>query len=431
MRCLRDKIPLVILKKTITMLGIRHVQITMLFLANIICYASRNNLNLALIAMTDKSSEQHFDIDLKIQSTLQSSLFWGYFVGIFPAGVLTTRYGGRRFIMLSLVVNSAASLALPFCRFLGPDGWKMIYGCRIVQGIFQAFLAPSCLTLMSKWVPEEERSRLGSFTYSGIQLGNAFQLITSGYLAEYWGWPSIFYFYTIVGVSWLLIYLFVGAESPAESKIISKEERNYIQTSLGYRYRTEKLKVPWKAIVSSMPFVATIMTYCGFKWGFYTLITQIPNYMKQIHGMNLRENGTLSALPYLALIGFLGPAAWLVALAVAAPPDKALAVAFLTLAVASISGIYSGFIVNQIDMAPNFTGFMNGFSNVFANLMSIFAPIAAGFMLGDGTDIEKWHSVFYLAVGIYVGTCAFYLVFADSRRQPWNYPDYKNKSNLT
>ena len=69
---------------------------------------------------------------------------------------------------------------------------------------------------------------------SGAQLGTALQLLVSGFVADYWGWPAIFYINGSLGAIWTVAYVFLGADSPRNCKMISAEERMYIQTSLGH-----------------------------------------------------------------------------------------------------------------------------------------------------------------------------------------------------
>ena len=66
------------------------------------------------------------------------------------------------------------------------------------------------------------------------------QLVASGYIADYWGWPAIFYVNGSLAAIWVMVYIFLGADSPQKSRIISLEERQFIQTSLGH---TENEKV--------------------------------------------------------------------------------------------------------------------------------------------------------------------------------------------
>lgn len=57
--------------------------------------------------------------------------------------------------------------------------------------------------------------------------------MAAGFIADYWGWPAIFYVNGIAGALWTIIYFLLGSDSPQKCKMISAEERIYIQTSLG------------------------------------------------------------------------------------------------------------------------------------------------------------------------------------------------------
>lgn len=58
--------------------------------------------------------------------------------------------------------------------------------------------------------------------------------MASGFISKYWGWPAIFYVNGTLGAIWTAVYVFIGSTSPETSKIISAEEKLYIQTSLGH-----------------------------------------------------------------------------------------------------------------------------------------------------------------------------------------------------
>jgi sugar phosphate permease len=70
-------------------------------------------------------------------------------------------------------------------------------------------------------------------------LGTALQLITAGYVADRWGWSMIFYSVGLLGVIWTLMYILLGSSSPQSSAIITAEEKEYIQSSLGTSEDTE------------------------------------------------------------------------------------------------------------------------------------------------------------------------------------------------
>ncbi|XP_049873024.1 putative inorganic phosphate cotransporter [Pectinophora gossypiella] len=429
--------------------GLRHVQTLLLFLAMMLAFAMRANISVAIVAMTDDTKDDTFDWSMQTQSVILSSFFWGYIVLQIPAGVLSAKFGGKQLVTIVIAVNSVVSLILPLGAYYG--GWQLVCGCRILQGLSQGLLNPSMHSLIGKWVPLEEKSRLGTFIYAGQQFGTAIQLMISGFIAEAWGWPAIFYVNGACGAIWLAVYVFIGANSPQHSKMISEKERHYIQSSLGHVGEQKKIQTPWKSMFTSIPFLSLIIVHCGQNWGFWTLMTEMPSYMSQVLGVNIKANGVMSALPYLAMVvlsipfGFLadlaikknwlsitavrkvsnsighyGPALALIGLTYAPAGNVTVAVLLLTMVVGLNAGTYTGYLLVHIDMAPNFGGTMMGITNFFANIISIIAPLTAGALLHDETQASEWRKVFYLSSAIYIICNTVYVIFGTSVKQTWN-----------
>ncbi|XP_045772829.1 putative inorganic phosphate cotransporter isoform X1 [Maniola jurtina] len=448
----------VVIKKPSSVLGVRHVQVFMLFLALVLAFAMRVNMSMAIVAMTDRAQDDSFDWNMQTQSVILSSFFWGYIILQIPGGELAAKFGGMVLVTICIGVNSAVSLLIPIGSYYG--GWQLVCACRVLQGLSQGFLFPSMHNLIGKWVPLEEKSRLSTLIYAGAQLGTALQLMVSGFIAAAWGWPAIFYANGTLGVIWVVAYVFLGSDSPRTSRMIGEDEKMYIQNSLGHvGTQHKKLPTPWKAIFTSLPFISLIVTHCGQNWGFWTLMTEMPSYMKQVLGVDIKANGVMSALPYLAMyilsfpIGFVsdytlkrkwvsitasrklsnslgqwGPALALIGLSYVPAGHVALAVALLTVVVGLNAGHYTGFMLVHIDMAPNFAGTLMGITNCFANCISIIAPLAAGAMLQDETDPHQWRIVFYVSSAIYFSFNLFFVIFGSCETQTWNeVPDTKDE----
>ncbi|XP_047991088.1 putative inorganic phosphate cotransporter isoform X2 [Leguminivora glycinivorella] len=444
-------------KKPKAALGIRHVQCVMLFFAMLLAFGMRVNMSMAIVAMTDSTMENTFDWSMQIQSVILSSFFWGYVVLQVPGGLLADKVGGSLLISISIGANSIISLILPTAAVYG--GWYAVCACRVLQGLAQGFVYPSMHNLIGKWVPLEEKSRLGTFIYAGAQLGTAVMLMSAGFLADYWGWSAIFYFIGTCGVVWTVIYFFIGAGEPQDSKLISEEEKLYIQTSLGQVGGKKTLPVPWLSILTSMPFISLIIVHCCQNWGFWTLMTEMPSYMSQVLGVNIKANGVLSATPYVVMyilsfpagfisdyalgkgwvsttaarkisnsIGYVGPAIALIGLAYVPAGNVGLAVGILSAVVGLNAGHFTGFMLVHLDMAPNFAGTMLGITNAIANCISIIAPLAAGAIIKDETDATEWRKIFYLASFIYIIGNTIFLIFGTSIRQAWNEP--KTEKNI-
>lgn len=70
---------------------------------------------------------------------------------------------------------------------------------------------------------------------------------------------------------------------------------------------------------------------------------------------------------------------------VRSPP---IAILLLTIAVGMNGCSYVGYMVNHLDLSPNFAGPLMGFTNSIANIMSLLGPLTVGLILTDNHDID-------------------------------------------
>lgn len=436
--------------------GIRHVQTVLLFFGLTVAYALRVNMSVAVVVMLDKDAAnpdfEEFDWNEQTKSYILSSFFWGYVITQIPAGQMAQRFGPKVLLLFSLGVCSLLALLTPWFAHIG--GSQLVIALRVVQGLCQGFVFPSTHTMLSKWAPVSERGTLGTYAYAGAQFGTVIMLAVSGVLAaSSMGWPSIFYISGAAGVLWAILWFIFGSNSPVESRSISPEERNFIESSLGNQDHSKKIVTPWAAILTSAPMIALTIAHCSHNWGFWTLLTEMPSYMKSVLGLDIKKNALLSSLPYLVMwllsfmfsplsdflinrqylsrevcrkvfntIGLWIPMGALLGLAFVPKGETDMAIVLLTVAVGINSATYLGFQVNHIDLAPNHAGTMMGITNCAANICSILAPLIVGVVLKDEEDPVQWRTVFYIAAAIYFLGNLVFITLGKAEIQPWNEP---------
>ncbi|KAK9882064.1 hypothetical protein WA026_018914 [Henosepilachna vigintioctopunctata] len=466
-------------KKKTAWFGTRHFVTFMLFLGMANAYIMRTNMSVAIVAMVNhtaimnKSSDHKVDsVDTEcgrfnvsesvshkeadgefvwetdIQGYVLSSFFYGYVITQIPFGILSKRYGNIYFLGVGMLINSLFGLLVPVAANMGI--WWLIL-VRFIQGLGEGPIVPCTHALLAKWIPPNERSRMGAFVYAGAQFGTVISMPLSGLLSvSHWGWPSVFYVFGTVGTVWCIFFLIFVYEDPFSSPRMNDEERKYIQKTLGVVDGATGPKIPWRSIVKSLPFWAILLAHMGHNFGYETLMTELPTYMKQILRFSIKDNGFLSALPYLAMwlfsifishvadwmlskpyfthtivrklingIGQFGPALALIGASFTGC-DKWLTVAILTIGVGLNGGIYSGFKVNHLDISPQYAGILMAFTNCMANLAGLLAPIYAGQVVIGTPSQAKWRIVFLTAAFIYMLCCSFYIIFGSGERQPWD-----------
>ncbi|CAB3229008.1 unnamed protein product [Arctia plantaginis] len=401
------------------------------------------------IAMSNSNPEHKTWIWPKsIQEMVLNSFFLGYMIMMFPMGMVCQRYGGKLPLQIGLFVTGIASIITPWLAIWGD--WKAVCGCRIVQGLAQAGTYPSIQSLLAKWVPEDERASLGSCVHTGLTLGTVIAFQLAGFLgASKWGWPSTYY---VVGVICMLCFIVLtvfGAANPLEHKSISQEEKNYIMRAAN-KGNGKKLATPWRAIFTSKPLWGTIITHVGTSLTFIFFFNQVPTYIHYILDIDVRNSGMLSSLPYVASIftslffGWLadysannniisknntrrisdsvasfGMAICLILTSYTS--NSVIAVSCLVVAMAINMGHNTGWMVNYIDLAPNFAGTLLAVGNTIANIFGVLSPIVVSYVVIDMTNITQWRIMFFIASGISIVTNVIFVLMMSTDVQPFNY----------
>ncbi|XP_055836974.1 putative inorganic phosphate cotransporter [Episyrphus balteatus] len=443
--------------------GIRHLQCILNFFGLGVAHALRVNMSLAIVAMTDKSAASQYGVflwDEKIKSMVLSSFFCGYVFTQVPSGQMAQKYGGHKILFWGIFICSILNILTPICAKLG--GWHLVCALRLVQGLCQGCVLPTTHTLLSKWAPIKERGLLGTLCYSGSQFGTALMLCVSGEIsASFMGWPGIFYTSGGVGCVWALLFYFFAASSPSESHLISEEERMYIEmlpvpSAESPKDPAEdepkpKLPTPWSHILTSIPFYCIVVVHCANSWTYNILLTQIPTYFKSIMGMNIKKNALLSSLPFWVMvvtsyffmfisevlrktdcmslsvsrrffntIGNWIPMIGLIFMGYMSKENETLAIILLMVIMGMKAATCLGFILNHIDLSPNFAGTLMGMTNGVAHISSILAPLTVGFIVSDEKNPEQWRIIFFLTAGLlFIGNLLF-ITFGKFETQYWN-----------
>jgi ACS family sodium-dependent inorganic phosphate cotransporter len=169
------------------------------------------------------------------------------------------------------------TLITPWCA---KTNVYLLLTVRIIEGVFEGVTYPCIHAVWSRWAPPLERTKLATLAFSGSYVGTLVSMPVSAYLATVLGWPSIFYFFGVVGLVWFVIWWILVAESPAEDPRISKGELEYIQKCLGNVDAKRNITHPWKEIFTSLPVLAIVVAQFSDSWGFYMLLTELPKFMK-------------------------------------------------------------------------------------------------------------------------------------------------------
>ncbi|KAG5678082.1 hypothetical protein PVAND_007784 [Polypedilum vanderplanki] len=431
----------------------RYLVVLMAFFGFFNVYSLRVNLSVAIVSMTEireihhenntVTKEQYFDWDSQQKGLVLSSFFYGYITTQFIGGLVAAKIGGNRIFGIGIGATAILTLLTPLAA---KTNFYLLLAVRIIEGVFEGVTFPTIHAVWSKWSPPLERSRMASIAFAGNYAGTVIAMPASGLLAATYGWESVFYVFGAIGCLWLVLWMIIVRRSPEEDPFISEEEKNYIVKKLGRR-EDIKINPPWKEIFKSPAVWAIVASHCAENWGFYTLLTQLPTFLSDVFNFQLQKTGFLSAVPYLTMGILLGVSGYLAdwcqikgyltttqvrryfnCLAFLAQTIFMLLAAFLlhpttsmvciTIAVGLGAFAWSGFVVNHLDIAPQYASILMGIGNTFATIPGIVSPILTGFIVKD-KSVDSWKIVFYISAGIYLFGCLFYWFYASGEVQPW------------
>nr|XP_054485134.1 sialin isoform X2 [Agelaius phoeniceus] len=408
-------------------------------------YALRVNLSVALVDMVEPNTSsaknvtsnvcpehsstinvprnttgEKYSWDAETQGWILGSFFYGYIITQIPGGYLASRIGGKLLLGFGIFGTSVFTLLTPLAANLGVG---YLIAVRALEGLGEGVTFPAMHSMWSSWAPPLERSKLLSISYAGA-----------------------------LGVLWWFFWMLLVSDTPETHRSISHAEREYILSSLKDQLSTQK-SVPWRPMLGSLPLWAIVVAHFSYNWTFYTLLTLLPTYMKEILRFDAQENGFLSALPYFGcwlciilsgqiadylrekqnfstvcvrkcftLIGMIGPALFLVAAGFIGC-NYALAVAFVTISTTLGGFCTSGYSINHLDIAPSYAGILLGITNSFATIPGMVGPVIAKSLTHNNT-VEEWQMVFYIAASINLFGAIFFALFASGEVQDWAVSGY-------
>uniref|UniRef100_A0ACB8GDG3 Uncharacterized protein n=1 Tax=Sphaerodactylus townsendi TaxID=933632 RepID=A0ACB8GDG3_9SAUR len=278
------------------------------FFGFFLLYALRVNLSVALVDMvetnttltqntTSQTCEAHssapvvprnttgkkYNWNADTQGWILGSFFYGYIITQIPGGYLARRVGGKLLMGFGVLGTAIFTLFTPLAADLGVG---YLIAVRALEGVGEGVTFPAMHVMWSSWAPPLERSKLLSISYAGAQLGTVVSLPLSGIISFYMDWMYIFY---IFGVLWFLFWIWVVSDTPENHKRISLAEKEYILSTLSDQLSTQK-SVPWGAMLTSLPLWAIVVAHFSYNWTFYTLLTLLPTYMKDILKFDVQES---------------------------------------------------------------------------------------------------------------------------------------------
>ncbi|CAD6189434.1 unnamed protein product [Caenorhabditis auriculariae] len=432
--------------------GRRHLVAVLALLGFANIYAMRANLSIAIVEMTS-GYDRHVNGTIVhvpaefghwsfvTQGVILSAFFYGYILTQLPGGYLAYKYGGKTTFFAGTFGTAVFTIMTPP---LAKMGYGALILARFFEGVLEGVTYPAMHVVWSHWAPAMEKTKLATFAFSGSYFGTVVAMPLSAYIGEGFGWPGIFLFFGIVGMVWCAVWQRTVYDRPADDVNISTDELTLLQRDA---ISECQYVVPWREILRSKAVWAVIMAHFSQNWGFYTMLTNLPRFLKDVADYDIEKAGVASALPYFLMgvtiiagghfadylrkerqfdtifvrkafctSGFLAQSLFLVIVSQTTNPT--ILVICISLSIGLGGVCWAGFSVNHLDLAPQYAGHLMALSNTIATIPGIFCPLFVGFIVSTGAVVE-WHFILYTIILVYILGAFVFWKFADAALQPW------------
>lgn len=398
------------------------------FFVMFISYVDRVNISVAAVAMQDA-----LDWSESRKGFVLSSFFIGYMFMQIIGGWLANILGGRRVLIVSLVL---CSLCTAFTPLAAHASFLLLIAVRIGLGLTEAPINPSVYNIFSRWVPEAERARSVALYSSAGFLGTFTALALTGWAVEKFGWESPFYAFGLLGLAYALVLRRIVTGDPPGTGLSETAAAARKPGSIAAAG-----PVPWGRLLSQAPFWALVFTFFCTSWIFYVLLSWMPSYFASVHGLPVARSGYYSMVSWLVMfllmnaagwasdslvrrgwtttrtrkcmtsIGLFGAGLMLVLIPRAGSPEQALTLFSFTLGFLALA--YSSEAPNVLDIAPRYADVLFGILNTFGSIPGVIGVALTGILI---QATGAYDSVFWIAGTLALSGGLVFLLFGTGRK---------------
>jgi ACS family D-galactonate transporter-like MFS transporter len=362
-----------------------------MLLLTAINYIDRASLSVALPLI---SSE--FQIPPALEGLMLSAFFWSYALMQIPGGMLLDRFQTRRVIVIATVAWGAFQALAA-----GAHNWIMLLITRMGLGIAESPIMPAGAKLNGAWLTPNERGRGAVLVDGGAPLGSAFgAIIIAGLIGWFDSWRIAF---VIAGIGTMLAGVLAWKyirNHPREHPGVNAAELAHItEGNIKVSQPGAVTSVPFKELLKDRSVLAMFAGYCCILSVFYGLLTWMPSYLHQTHGLNISSMGGATFLIFMCgfvgeLVGGASPnlvmrsmfsgsalVAALCMLAVAYASEASKAIGLLCVAMFFIRWCGMYWCIPSILGGTSKTGVLAGTMNFCGNMAGVIVPILIGLIV--------------------------------------------------
>jgi MFS transporter, ACS family, hexuronate transporter len=256
--------------------------VIMAFLATALSFLDRQVLSISIIEIN-----KDFPISDVEYGLINTAFLISYAIMFTVGGILIDRYGSRLGLAFSVGIWSVSTMLQGLANNVFQFG---VF--RFFLGLGEGGAFPGAIKAVVEWVPKKRQSLANGIAIGGSAIGAVVAPPLCVYLIHRTGWRGVFFVTGIIGILWVIAWLFFPRNSSKKKNTAKGSEVEITQKIKAIQFREIlKIKEVWTFIL--MRFLLDPIFYFYMFW--------IPKYLNEARGDSLDTIGQLFWIPFLAL----------------------------------------------------------------------------------------------------------------------------------
>lgn len=290
----------------------RWVVLGLIFVIYTIATADRSNIGIAMPYI-----RKEFPMSNTEAGAMMSLFFAGYVISMIPGGYLCRKLGVSKIFSIFMFLTSAFTGLFAFTNSI----WQMKL-CRLGVGLSEGPLAVGMPTTINNWFPSKEKGLATGIFIGASKFGPLIVPPLCGIIIQLYGWREIFTLFAIPGIILGILWYFVVANKPSQSKFCSTAEVEYIENETEVVANKKKEAKSYNMVwldrivrarkierIDSAKKLFTSWNMVGSACGYFfmiaittTMMTWIPSYLVTVKKMAIMKMAFAAATPFLGSV---------------------------------------------------------------------------------------------------------------------------------
>ena len=283
---------------------IRWLILALLFSISVVTYIDRVN-----ISVTARQMMPAYGITDQQMGWIFSAFVIGYALFQIPGGWLADRWGARVVLTIALVWWSictawtAMVAASSLASLVGIVGALMLV--RFCLGMGEAVALPAFNRAVTNWFPAEARGFGIGIAIGGIGLGSALTPPIAAWVMVNWGWQTVFYLASLLGIGMGLLWWLLSRNHPHEHPWVNSSEQALIE-----RTPATTTAVPWRTFRQTPTIWWLVISYSCLGYVAYVYLSWFYLYLVNVRGFDVLRGGFYASAPFVAMLVFCPLGGW-------------------------------------------------------------------------------------------------------------------------